>query len=560
MLKLVKKIVLVWITMTASVFAQEVQVPSVIKAKVKSIEDRFFSVIQEECPEGLCYPTGCGNSRFVTIDQRQDSSLPGLETEATTTSTIQYKLSSVRCEFTYEPSMSQAALNKLKRRLQLRVKEVGVQVLMQAKKLEAKAPTGEIPEDPMTQSKNNQPFDPKEALYNEVLPFIPWILVLLALLFSTLVLIWGFRRLAKPKPRDPKLRTRTSDFIKPGEDGQAEPSPQMILTRIDQIKKTLTEDNKLVEFALRPHFEKENFDELCLFLKHFGPDYLVIFREKAEFRDGMAKLSQIYNESEEDATAIELWRFLDRLERSLVAAKVKLNNEPLEEEFAFLAAISVNELLPMLKEVSHLESVAAISYAPRELRENFFALAPPQLTSKIVEELTKVDRLPDSFVRETARKLRRHYNEHAKDLKTVRVQSTPLIEGALNQLKESARKQLIESLIKENPDAIENLAPYIFLDESLLHLDSESLTEAFLEVPPKDAATYLLNFEWREKVIERLNQRLQDSIRHHLKTTEGTSEAIVSAVRGRIASFVKRKNQAGHINLKAINQKLLSQI
>lgn len=547
-----------------SLQAQGTKIPDSVVLENSSIQDRFAAALQEECPDGNCYSSGCVVSNFLTLDSNQDSSLPGLESDVKgdTKKLVQYKLSSSRCEFSHEPIISNSQVNLIKQRLAARVKTAGINIQIISSKLNEKVEDMAAPSLENTTPIEIQTWE--RLLMGEVFPFVPWILLLLTICICTLALIWGLRALGRKKEiiRDTSLRTRASDHDNMTQKGMlplAEPSSQMILLRMTQLRQLLDEDEKLVEYTLRPHFEQKDFNELCLFLRHFGPSYLSIFKKRAELTEVLAELSEKYSVFENPETPAEHWQFLERIERKMISAQVKINNQPLSDEFAFLGSISVDELIGLLKGESDLEAVAAIAYAPASLKEEFFAIAPPVLTVKIVEQLTKIDRLPDSFVRETAKKLRKRYNDHAKEYKTVRVNKTPLIEIALNHLTETERKKLVEDLRQEDPNALLKLAPAIFLDESLLHLDSETITEAFLEVSPKDAAAYLGKYPWGSEVINKMNPRLKDAVEKYTLAQHKDETGAIHA-RNKLTKYVRNKTATGQIDINLINRKILGAI
>ena len=119
-----------------SSFAQ-VQIPDVIRQQVMGIQDRFNTVLDEECPAGACFSVGCQSSRFETLDQSQTSSLPGLETDGPA-GKVQYKLMTVLCEFTHEDTVGTTEIAALRQRLGQKVKSVGLTVQIQARALPPK--------------------------------------------------------------------------------------------------------------------------------------------------------------------------------------------------------------------------------------------------------------------------------------------------------------------------------------------------------------------------------------------------------------------------------------
>lgn len=527
-----------------------VQVPDVIKSQVLSIQDRFNTVLDEDCPAGTCYSVGCQSSRFETLDETQNSSLPGLETEGPA-GKVQYKLVSVLCEFTHEASLSANAVADLRQRLGQKVKSVGLTVQIQARALPPKYSEEQQP------VVGDMPVSAQDKLLSTFLPFLPWIAVTLVGLFFCLVLIWAFRRLGKQVKRDPGQRTRTADSGKALEIVEPEPTPNMLQTRINQIRDELQADTHLIEQTLKKHLADENTDELCLFLKLFGPQMLKGLKEKAEYHQILASLSEAYDNSDIADNATLAWKFLDRLERSIIAAKVRLDSQPLEDEFKFLMSAEIDEFIGILRDLSEPEAIAAVAYAPRRLRERFFASANPSFTAKFVEQVTKIDKMPDSFVREVARKLRKIFVEKGQDLRTIRVDKIPLLEQALNSLDGKDRIRLLEDLGRENPQFLQSVAPNVFLDDALPLLNDEILTELMLMVTPQEAGAYLNGFSWGSGVLKRVNPRLQDTIKPYMNANMAPNLNAISNARRKIAEFVKEQDHNGKIDLRSLNVQLI---
>ena len=331
----------------------QVQIPDIIRQQVMAIQDRFNTVLDEECPAGACFSVGCQSSRFETLDQTQSSSLPGLETEGPA-GKVQYKLMSVLCEFTHEDSIGTTEIAALRQRLGQKVKSVGLTVQIQARALPPKYEE-KIPEVENTII----PLTPQEKVMMAFLPFLPWILIGLVLIVGALVLIWAFRRLGKPVKRDPGQRTRTGDTGTAIEVAEPEPTANMLMSRLAQVRGELEADAALVEQTLKKHLIDENTEELCLFLKYFGPELLKGLKEKAEYHKILAALSEAYDSKEVVDSASITWKFLDRLERSMIAAKVRLDSQPLEDEFKFLMSAEIDEFIGILRDLSEPEAILA---------------------------------------------------------------------------------------------------------------------------------------------------------------------------------------------------------
>jgi flagellar motor switch protein FliG len=242
----------------------------------------------------------------------------------------------------------------------------------------------------------------------------------------------------------------------------------------------------------------------------------------------------------------------------MIAAKVRLDSQPLEDEFKFLMSAEIDEFIGILRDLSEPEAIAAVAYAPRRLRERFFASANPTFTAKFVEQVTKIDKMPDHFVREVARKLRKIYAEKGSDLRTIRVDKIPLLEQALNSLEGKDRIRLLVDIGKDNPNFLQSVAPNVFLDDALPMLADDILTEALLTISPQEAGAYLGGFNWGTGVLKRISPRLQDTIKPYMSNSGGSNQVTISSARKKIAEFVKEQDHMGKIDLRSLNVQLIS--
>ncbi len=543
-------------TVAATALAQGVQFPPAVRQQASEIQDRFAAVLDEECPAGSCYSLGCKPSRFETLDQTADSSLPGLETSGTMVA-AQYRLTSVLCELAYEPTLKNDELTNLRQRIRQKVKTVGVDVQLSTKPLQPKADAAAQ----AAQAKDTQHQVPptwQEGLWNRLLPFLPWFVLAILLAAITLLLVWGIRRLGTGQSRRAsQARTRATDLMTQVRTGEAEPTPHMLLTRVEQIRGELKANKRLVELTLKKHFDEEHYPELCSFLQYFGPELLVPFKEKAEYRTALGTLSEKYaaNEGNDDPHA--MWKFLGSLERDMTAAKVRIDAEPLADDFNFLMGLEVDEFVGVLRDLTEEEAIAAVAYAPRALRERFFTSANPAFTAKFVEHLTSVDKMSDSFVRGVAQKLRRIYTDKGDSLRTIRVDRIPLLEAALNALEPAKRRQLIANIGKDNPSFVHNMAPAVFLDDALPLLPVEVLTEALLLITPEEAGQYLAGFSWSGDVLAKINPRLAEAIKKQMPLVPLDGSKGARIAHEKFSAYIKRLHADGTIDLRKINSSLV---
>lgn len=538
------------------------QVPPSIAAETQGIQDRFAAVLEEECPSNVCTPVGCETTRFLTLDERQGSSLPGLDFNEEPVKYLQYKLASVRCEFTYEPGMDEKRLANLRQRLLQKVKVAGVAVQLNSRKLEPKPDVSNATDEKEKLPPPPAPPPPSigEQFAAALIPVSPWILCGLVGLLVLMTLIWSLRRLGRPRPvaapsTDALAVVAPSDA--PAlEAANAKASPYMVLTKTEQLRHALTDAPQIADQMLRPLLDAENYAELCLFLHHFGPDFLQSFRKKVQFQAKLTKLSESYDKEPPQASVADVWDFLERTERRLVATKVRLEHEPLEDEFAFMSNLGVDEVKGLLAEVSTTEAICAIANMPRHLRDEFFAASDAHFITAFVEQLATVDKLPDSFVRQTAHKLRAIQETMGGDLRTVPLKRVPLLEQALNALGPKDRKDLWSGIAKSRPELIEAVSPRIFLDAALKFVPDDFLTEAFLTLSPRAAAAYLDGIEEKKDILGRMKPRLAESISRYLNSAK-PDKLLAGEARAQIAAYVKEKDAQGAIDLAKINAQVV---
>jgi hypothetical protein len=531
-------------------FAQGIQTPAVVAGETQLISERFTQVLEEECPINICNSVGCETSRFVTLDESQDSSLPGMGAAEPSAKTVQYKLAGVKCEFAYEPTFDETKLAALRQRLLQRVKQGGVNLVLVSRKLLPKADLA-APVPPPPPAPKIERLNRSDLLAQEFAPFLPWITILFLLgTFALTAIFIRYRHKIKKS-----LATFASGDA-PAPEGPTI-SAEQLLERTAYVRRIYQEDPALSEFAMRSLLEQSNLDELCRILKHFGPELFATYKQRGQFESTLEALAVKYQDYSSSDTPEKFWEFLERSERRLTAAKVGVNIDPLSYEFAFMERMQVDELIGLMGELTELEGLAIIVNGPQGLRQELFASAGSAFVAKFIKYLTGQERLSDQFVRQAVQKARLIYGEKGGTMKIVAVNKLPLLEDALNSLDSKQRAALLGEIQKDQPQVLNVVATRIFLDASLAKLPDDILTEAFLLVTPKAAAAYIDSLEGQVEVLQRLKPRLQDAIKQFMGSPL-LDRSLVKEARQTISQFIKDKDKQGTIDLGKINNTLFS--
>jgi len=530
-------------------FGQGVQTPANVAAETEQISEQFSQVLEEECPVNICKSVGCEMTRFLTLDETQEASLPGMGTSEPVNRLTQYKLAAVKCEFAYEPSFDETKLASLRQRLLQRVKKGSVNLSLVSKKLLPKAELAAQENGP--KNLKVEPLNRTDLMLKEFAPFLPWLTMVLLLGVFALG-FFGIRYRQNVKDSPGSLENHS-----PTEPEAPKISAEQLLDRLAYVRRIYLDDTALSEIAIRSLLEQGDLEELCRILKHFGPDVFSTYKQRGQFESTLEALAIKYQDHIGSDSPQTLWEFLERSERRITAAKVSSQRDPLSHEFSFMDRMGVDELLGLMDELTEHEGLAIIVNGPQGLRQELFASAGPAFVAKFVRYLTGQERLSDQFVRSAVQKARRIYAEKGGAMKIVTINKLPLLEDALNALDSQQRAQLLGEIKKEQPQGLDAVGSRLFLDASLAKLPENFLTEAFLLISPKAAAAYLDSLEGQVDVFRRLNPRLQDAIKQHRGAQE-LDYAMVQDARQVISQYFKEKDRQGVIDLGQINNSLLA--
>lgn len=539
-------------------------IPPEVQNQAQSIEGRFQSVIAEECASRLCTPVGCEVTAFKTLDEKQASSLPGLDESDEVATDLQYKLSAMRCEFAYEPILSSDAVTSLRQRVADKVRTVGVALNVQGRKLSAANPLLKESKDAAAPPPATPPAESSFAKgFGEALPGL---LLALAITAGLLALIWGFRRLGKPKPvavetERPEVEVATESN---------EPTAFAIVNKKERILESLSANPQVTAAALEPIVAKGDVSEICRVLKQFGPAPLSYFAQKSEYRDLFAAVHKRYEEADEEQSNTELNDFFDKLERLLALAQLGRPESALQDDLAFVKDLAPDEFAQLVGELSEDELMAVLSFVPASLRAHYLQSRDGRFVEAYAKHLLSYPRLSEQLLRRLARQMREQYNAKHAEIRKVSRDQIAQIEQLLNALNGPQRSHLFASLRKENPVVFERLLSEVPLDQALAHAPESVLNDLFLTLTPDEAAAYLRAHPDRQAVVAKLkiplarviNERMGPVLKRvgtPLDFQEDETPLTVQA-RERVSEILKDKSVKGEVNLRRINEAVLGSL
>lgn len=508
------------------------QIPAIVTNQLSVFQDKFQTVLDEECPQNLCYSVGCEITGFQTLDDQPLSSLPGLEEGEEPVKTLQYKLNSVKCEFAVEPAVSTEALASLRNRLNGRVKQSGVNLNLISRRLSARSDVLKTSETSL--------LDPKTMTTSEGwAKVMPWLMLGLYILLGTIALIWAFRRVGKDRP----VEYLKEEVAAANADEKAnEPSAMMILARANQLKEKLQGNTALAQETVRTLLKQRDIDTLCLFLRHFGADSVSPFTSKPEFEPVLVELRTAYENFSREEEAQQIWNFLDKIERLLVSSEIQVASKPMEEAFSFLHGLSEQEFVELLNRVdSEQDRNTFLLYAPTHLRSHFFASKTSQDLHTLLMFIKNTPRVSDKQLRDTAARVKNIYENQKEDIRLVQSQQSEVLEELLLTLPGRRRKEFLRELRQTQPTVAQALLQNVLLEDALVYMSPDLLSELFFSVSPETAAAYLNSMDNGEAVLLKLKKPLAASIAKHMKQNRGKVSFVNQLSKG--VDFVGDQNQ-----------------
>jgi flagellar motor switch protein FliG len=543
--------VLLFVGFLGQAFAQSaVQIPPDIEAQARSLEAKFSSVLEQECPKSICTPVGCEVTSFRTLDEKQNSSLPGLDSsDEVIAGPLQYKLGSMRCEFAYEPSLANEALDSLRQRVADKVRIAGVSLNIQGRKLNSASPLFQKAEE-RAAAKTSE-----GLLRNWALSACLLILVATA---AILTLIWAVRRLGKEKPKE--IVT-----IDPEEVVEAKADPNelnvfALINKKDEVSKALASPDLATE-ALRPLIEKGDVVEICRVLKHFGPAPLAGFANQVEYRDLLSEVHKQYAEKApvEDNNALAV--FLDKLERLIALAQLGRPEAPVNSGLDFVRDLAPDEFTTLVSDLEHDEIMAVLSFVPQKLRSHYLQSVGGSEVEAYARHVLLYPRLSEQLMRRLAHKLKERFASQHSAIKRVGRGEVQQIEGLLNTLDSNKRATLLSQLRAESPSLFERVTSEVLLDRALIYAPENVLNELFLSLSPEEGAAYLQEQPDREKLLAKLKAPLSASISRRFAMNgfdfDEKENPLCQQARTKVNEVMREKSARGEISLKRINESFI---
>jgi len=549
----------------ASAALANVQTPPEVEAEAQDVEARFGTVLKEECAPEICAPVGCEVLRFRTLDQTQNSSLPGLDVGDEAPAQLQYKLEAIHCEFAYEPSLSAEALTSLRQRVTAKARASGVSLQITGRRLEPTSPglRGAPPVKPAAPLAGPDA-RPGEPWTNALAQSLPSAVLIVLGTLGVIALIWAFRRLGKPRPVVVSETSASEAKLETLANVEKGPSAFAIMNKREQLKGLLLGDRQLAETALLPLVSKGEVEDLCRVLQHFGPEPLAELARKAEYRELFLEVRGRFEKVAPEESNVLVGEFLDKVERLVALAQLGRPEVSVHEELAFARDLEPDEFAQLVQGISNDELMAILSFVPANLRARFLQGCNTAFIESYMQHVLTHPRISDQMVRRIAQQMREQFTTRHAEIRNVTREQLPVVEHLLGTLHGEKRERLLARLKKEQPALYDKVISETIFDRALVKLPESVLNDLFLGMSPEDGAAYLDQHPDRAAILAKLKGPLATAILNRSRITgapiglaldfvEKESPQVVEA-RQKINETIRMKSARGEVNLRSLNE------
>ncbi len=537
----------------------EKSIPPSVMLEVNVVESQFNTALADDCAPDRCYSKGCSYQDHITLDQPRTTSLPGLPAEQGPGSVApQDYLTRVRCGFSHEKNVDAADVQKLANRLRRRLSHgwLTVSVVPQAlepipKSLSESAPD-EPEEDP--DAADEEPLPPQELtaelalqqFWNEILPHVWWMALILFATFALLVLIWAARRLGAPSLEDKMLEAQLANGGPPADPDEQAAAAEAAAAEAeavqreqqeldedfadeqervwnDRLEKMPPEEDGIIARLLREWLKAGDYPRLARALIVFGDRVSRAFEDTPELAVKKVEFASYFREVDEGTLPSRAKFFRDLNQQAMASMLLSQDDvqlyRSLREDFGASGYVSLMNDLP-----SRYGALLFALIGEQEQQE-VAALLPDDVRNAAARELLMSTRMAMSesrYLMSCVEAVREGQDLPAPPAVTARehgpaVDSAGALSALLSHVSSADRQALFAEALRKNAGAAPQWYENIVFNHMLTALPDETKNDLLLEVDIRGLAAWLLTQPtgWRQAFVGELSDALQRAIRQN---------------------------------------------
>ncbi|QRK05713.1 hypothetical protein JQX13_37035 [Archangium violaceum] len=574
-------------------------IPSPVLMELRALESQFDLALARDCASERCVSKGCVYRDHVVVDMPHSSSLPGLgHSEGPGSVPPQEYLTSARCDFAHEKSVSSRDVQALVRRLEQRLSKGWLQVTVGRQILEPISASLSEPPEPAPPPRVEPPPAPAPApqpepparweagvalreLWVSLLPHFSWMIALVMGTLATLVIIWGLRRLGRESIEEKAMLAQLAAGTLGKSDGAQEAAapaaenppaaPQVPSAEEREESAFVTEQQRLwtdriaqaelgkdeggVVELMREWLKAREFELLAKAIFVFGDRLSLAFSSDGELAIRKVELAEFLRnvDPERLPSDAEFFRKLNQhsISSSLLAQSDAEIYRSLREEFGSVGVVQLIEKLPL--------RFGALLFAlvPTDGQQEVARTLSSELRLRVASQLLSSNRMS---------KEERGYLFEVLDAARAGLPLPPAPKPAPHDILDRGREldaagalsvlfahigaedrqSLFTNALQRSNGVFPRWYEDIFYPDMLFKLPNELRADMLLEVDLKGLAGWssVQNPEWQESFISRLAPTMQEAVRANqafvsradqLQVAQRGHNELVSAVKKLVA-------------------------
>lgn len=512
--------------------------PKSIELELQDLSKEFSKVLKKECSSN-CYSNSCsyGNHKVV---KEQDSRLPGLNfsDKPSTKLDYQYYLTSAVCNYAYEGDISDTEIKKLNQRLQAKLSNASLKVSIKSKKLS----------EAITKEETLLPEEMTAKILNSAISVLPYILVLLALLFSTILFIWALRRVGKESFAE---KLKRLNLEKEMENDHKEDTPIEVSAPGIDVEKFIEDniDNDTMRQILRSWLKTEKHQLIFSLAAYTSAKDKVFFSDKIE----LFKEKKAYYESIEAGklTVLSKEPFIAELKKSLAVNKglqdrtinlfdslnssidiISLGSEMKKMPIDFACLIFVLSNATRQKQLlSRFTDKQKHKYLERLLSSPIFARAYPEYLYEWLECEEKGEKFDYTKIK------------NISSVAGIDFEVNEAVNRLLNAVEDEERSTLLQATKENYGGTMPKHLEGIFYKDLLIELDPNILTNLVSYVDTRKLALYLdqmFSSDDKQRIISNLPQILGDKLQKSDRSLVSRKDTVILEVEKGLADAMSK--------------------
>jgi flagellar motor switch protein FliG len=237
------------------------------------------------------------------------------------------------------------------------------------------------------------------------------------------------------------------------------------------------------------------------------------------------------------------------------AALINIRQSIEATPFGFLRNVDSQNLLTYIID-EHPQTIALImSHLPPNFAAEILAGLPESRRLPVIRRIATMGRTNPEIIREVERGLERRMSS-VMSQSFENAGGVDAVAEMLNVSDRATERALLESLGQEDPELVDEIRRLMFVFEDIGRFTDKDIQTVLKNVETSQWAMALkgASDSMKEKVLKNMSERAAETLREEMEYLGPAKRSVVEAKQQEIVDVVRRLEDAGEIDLNAINE------